>query len=397
VRRRSEPGRGRRVWILAGVIQITSPAPPISKTSTLRTLPITLGDPRWEPFVARHPEGSIYHHPAWVEVLEQEQRRGAICFACVDDRDQLRGILPLAPTKGFPFARSARRAGRWSSLPRTPLAGPLALDGEAMVALASAALERVQGERYTNLELRMASASAELGTLGLAAEPWLLSYILQLPPQPGQVRFGNSRNHARVKWALNKAARLGVQVRQAETVEDLRRWYPLYLEVMRRHTAPPRPFRFFEAAWNILTPRGLMRLLLAERWAAGRPELLAGSIFLAFGVSVIYAFNGCRPAGMAMRANDVIQWQAIHDASRAGFRRYDMGEVVDEEEGLHEFKKKWGAEPHRMYRYYYPAAAPVHRSDPGPGNRAGRTAKALWRTLPLGVTAAVGNWLFRFV
>jgi hypothetical protein len=282
-------------------------------------------------------------------------------------------------------------------LPRTPLAGPLALDGEAMVALVRAALEWVQTERPTRLELRVASESAELLALGLTAKPWLLSYSLKLPPQPDQLRFGNSRNHARIKWALHKAARLGVHVRPAQTVEDIRRWYPLYLEVMRRHAAPPRSLRFFEAAWDLLTPAGLMRLLVAERWEAARPELLAGSIFLAFGSSMVYAFNGCRPAGMAMRANDVIQWQAIHDASRAGFRRYDMGEVTEEQEGLHEFKSKWGAEPRRMYRYYYPAVAPGHGSDPGLQGRAGWMAKAVWRALPLGATAAVGDWLYRFV
>ena len=32
-------------------------------------------DRRWESFVANHPGGSVYHHPAWLKVLEMEYGR----------------------------------------------------------------------------------------------------------------------------------------------------------------------------------------------------------------------------------------------------------------------------------------------------------------------------------
>jgi hypothetical protein len=364
---------------------------------TLRTLRLAPSDPRWENFVGAHPQGTIYHHPAWVEVLEQEQHLGAVCLACEDDAGMLRGILPMVRTRGLPFRGGSRTSRRWSSLPRTPLAGPLALDGAATGALLGAAMEWVGTDPGTCLELRLGSASEELPAFGFGAVPWLSTYTMDLPAGPSEVRFGNSRNHARIKWAVNKAARLGVEVRSAEGATDLRRWYSLYMEVMRRHAAPPRPYRFFELAWDTLMPRGLMRLLLAERTTAGRRELLAGSIFFTFGPTVYYAFNGCAPSGMQVRANDVIQWQAIHDATQAGCRHYDMGDVNDEQEGLRDFKSKWGAEPRRLYRYYYPALGAVDSAGRNGSDRASRVLKAAWRRLPLPATAVVGSWLYRFM
>ena len=214
------------------------------------------------------------------------------------------------------------------------------------------------------------------------------------------MRFGTSRNHGRIKWAVNKAIKLGVQVRPAETARDLRAWYALYLDTMRAHIVPPRSYRFFETAWEVLQPRGLMRLLLAEQHQAGRRRLLAGSLVLMFGQTVFYAFNGRRREDLSLRPNDVIQWQAIQDACRAGFRWYDFGEVTEENQGLAEFKSKWGAEPRRLYRYYYPAPHVSEGSetrDLTAGGRARQVANAAWRRLPLSVTALLGDWLYGYL
>src|SRR5262249_49914574 len=146
-----------------------------------------------------------------------------------------------------------------------------------------------------------------------------------------------------------KAARLGVRVRPAETERELRGWYELYLDTMRWFVVPPRPYRFFELAWEHLRPQGLLRLLFAGRTEGGTATLGGGSLFLMFGQTVFYAFNGRRREELALRPNDALQWQAIHDACTAGFRRYDLGEVTHDRRGLADFKGKWGAEPRHLY------------------------------------------------
>lgn len=348
--------------------------------------------------MANHPEGLIYHHPAWLEVLTREYDRPWLCLAAQDPDGQLRGVLPLLRTRGLPFAGSSATAPRLSSLPRTPVAGPLSTDDQATAALLAAAVQLVRGERGTRLELKLSSPTCDGLVEGMVGVPWRLSYSLDLPERPDQLRFGNSRNHARIKWALNKAARYGVAVRPAETMADLRRWYPLYVRTMQSHAVPQRPYRLFEAAWDLLQPRDLMRLLLAERWEGGRRQLVAGSLFLRFGRTTFYAFNGCAPEGRTLRANDLIQWQAIHEACQAGFRHYDLGEVVETQEGLHEFKGKWGAEARRLHRYYYPPPRGVQATAlESTGTRAGELAKAIWRRLPWQAAAVLADSVYSYL
>src|SRR2546425_7803465 len=89
-------------------------------------------DKRWEAFLASHPDAVIYQHPGWIRALETEYGRECITLACEDAGGQLRGILPLMATCGLPWDLEGHQAGRrLSSLPRSPLAGPLATEPEA--------------------------------------------------------------------------------------------------------------------------------------------------------------------------------------------------------------------------------------------------------------------------
>jgi serine/alanine adding enzyme len=100
---------------------------------------------------------------------------------------------------------------------------------------------------------------------------------------------------------------------------------------------------------------------------------------------------------LPLRPNDAIHWQAIHDACREGFRRYDLGEVSEENMGLSRYKRKWGAEPHRLYRYYYPAPRDVGVGILESNRAIRRIAGLIWQRLPLTATALLGEWLYRVV
>lgn len=346
----------------------------------------TASDARWSAFVQSHPEGRVYHHPAWVRAIARACRYPFVGLASEDASGELSGVLPLFEKRGVITGH------RLSSLPHTPVAGPLAANDAAALALGRAAVARAH-ERSLALELKL--PSEQLGRLLPAAGvvPADAIYVVELPERAEDLRFGDPRNHRRIKWAVGKAAREGVTVREAEDDRDLGRWYCLYLATMRRHGVPPRPYAFFEAMWETLAPSGHMRLLLAEHTAPGRPVLLAGSIFLMAARTVSYAFNGSGREHPLLRANDLIQWKAIHDACSGGFRHYDMGEVTAQQEGLARFKAKWGATEHRLFRYHYPPRwrASAHDS----ATLAYRAATAGWRGLPTSVAVPLGDWLYR--
>jgi len=373
--------------------------PPTTVHSPLHVVEVDpLRDERWEAFVASHPAGLIYHHPAWLETLGREYAGRSVSLACQDGEGELRGILPLYYTRGLPFG-GPLTGRRLSSLPRTPVAGPLARDPAAASALVHAAVGRVHDEPGACLQLKAQGTELDGLVDGLVRARWRMSYLVELPDDPEALRFGKSRNHAAIKRAIQKATRSGVRVRPAESEDELLAWYRLYLETMRRHAVPPRPYRFFEALWDIVQPRGYMRLLLAERREGGRDVLLAGSMMLMFGETVFFAFNGSRLDTLHLRPNDAIHWRAIHDACSEGFRRYDLGEVPTTNDSLAQSKRKWASRCVQLYRYYYPT---LHTSLNGAGDRgvngyAGRLASTAWQQLPLKVTARFGDWLYRYL
>jgi hypothetical protein len=356
-------------------------------------------DPRWEEFLRGHSEGLVYHHPAWLQVLAHEYDRRRVDLACVDVEGRVHGVLPLVETRGLPLAGHGALTGtRLSSLPRTPLAGPVATSREATSALLRSALEHARARPGMRLQLKPAGTALAGHVDGVVETPWRATYVLDLPADPADLRFGNSRNHARIRWAVNKAAKESVTVREADAQAELRDWYRLYLDTMRRNVVPPRPFRLFAAMWELMRPRGLMRLVLAEQSRPNSRRMLAGSIFLMFGETVFYAFSGVSQSGAGLRPNDLIQWHAIHDACVAGHRRYDLGEVSAGNVGLAEFKRKWGAREVQLHRYYHPApGGALEAEDSNIDSAPRRLANAAWRRMPLRATAAAGDFLYRYL
>ena len=348
-------------------------------------------DPRWEALVNSLPTSVIYQHPAWLAVLEEAYGYKPIHLACEDTTGQLRGVLPLMYRRGL-------RSGRiCASLFDSPMAGPLAYDDQARAILIQAAIERTRAELGVHLQIKVGSTSLDRLVDNVVGVPMFETYELALPERPDLLRLDS-----RIKWAANKGLRLGMRIRQAETEDELRVWYRLYLETMRRLVTMPKPYRFFELAWQRLRPQGLLRLLLAEHVEAGKSRLVAGFLFLQWGQTISHIVTGWRREDHALRPNDLLHWQALQDACAEGFRYYDFGNVTVGNQGLAQFKSKWGTQTKMIYRYSYPAVSHATVSVPDqPRSGQSRSAarqlvrpikKTIGQHLPIKAIELLGDW-----
>jgi hypothetical protein len=401
-----------------------SAEPAISSAErTLRTVALDYrNDPRWDEFVSSHPDALIYHHSSWLIALEEEYGQKCVSLACLDSDGQVCAALPLFPTKGLPFSIGRHSTGRrLSSLPRTPVAGMLANDPAAASEIIRVAMELAH-DRHVQLEIKTQTDGLDQLATDLERVPWRFSYVEELPASiEGEawhefcesvrlprdcgsckgckrLRFGNAKQQHRVNWAVNKATKLGLEVREADSEEDLAKWYGVYLQTMRHKAVPPRSYRFFKSLWSTLRPKGQMRLLLAEQKKGEQTKLIAGSIFLKFGQTVFYSFTGCAPRDLCLHPHDLIQIEAIRDACKGGFRWYDFGEVSEDNESLAQFKGKWGTEPRALFRYYYPAMKDRLQED-RPHHRGVFTnsTRKLWSALPQRATAVLGDLIYRYM
>jgi len=397
-------------------------------------------DTRWIEFLSKHRDALIYHHPGWLSALEAEYGRECVTLACEGSDGKFLGVLPLLSTRGLPLRLSSRNrvVARLSSLPRTPLAGPLATDDRVMTALLRAAIQKVQTLTNTQLEIKTLHPGLEKLVPELECVPWRETYVRGTPSNQAPVRdmvgpqmreprtctscdecriltFGSARDNHRARWAANKASKQGVSLRDAQNESELRAWYSLYLRVMRRNTVPPRPYRFFRQLWKELAADGHMELMLAEREAVTtslrenpdvstanqsafpHSDTMAGSVLLQYGHTAFWAFTGLRDEGAPLHATDLIVWNGIHTACRRGYDYFDLGEVAENHPELSQFKAKWGTFRRPMYRYYYPALAAGEFSDHSHDSRMVSLAASVWRRLPLAVTALLGDWIFRYL
>jgi hypothetical protein len=373
-------------------------------------------DSRWMDFISSHPDALIYHHPGWLCALEAEYGQKCVSLACEDADGRFCAVLPLFYTKGMPFSLGGMAIGRRiSSLPRTPMAGPLASTDEAVAAIIEHAVKLADSQRGLQLEIKTYAPNLRGLVPSLSCLSWRPTYVGELPPITEgadweafwenlrlprmcsscegcrRLRFGNAKRQHRVNWAINKAIRLGLRVREAEAEQDLRNWYSLYLLTMRHNSVPPRSYRFFQALWSSLRPSGAMKLLLAERDNDEKTRLIAGSILLRFGQTVFYAFTGCAPADFCLHPHDILQIEAIRGACRSGFRWYDFGEVTEDHEALAQFKTKWGGDPTPLFRYYYPAPK---KEISGHESKAEVFLRKIWQRLPAKTTAVLGDFIY---
>jgi Acetyltransferase (GNAT) domain len=353
----------------------------------MRIIQMSPDDPRWTEFVCSRAEAFIYHHPLWTRVIEGAYGHRNAALAVETPDGKITGVLPIMRTWGI------STGVRFASLPHTPVAGTLAADPEIASQLVSAAVQLVGSSRRSALQLKTFFALSS-SSIPLKAVGWESTFRLQIPRLGKEIRFGDSRNHQRLKWAVRRGERLGCQVTEAQTVVELGQWYRLYLHTMQPKVVPPRPLRFFMAAWDLLRPAGLMRLLLVRD---RNRTIIAGALLFAFGETVFYAFNGRLKSYLSLRPNDLLQWRAIHDAQAAGYRFYDFGEVDADDQGLADFKRKWGAQPHQLWRHYYPAQREAETNLLLRNDTIQRLVSATWRRLPVRATGVLGGWIYSYL
>ncbi len=365
----------------------------IRKSNKVKVLE-SFNENEWNNFVASHPEGKIYHTQHWIKALKRESGTRCINLVCLNEEDKIIGIFPLIHTRGFPLGLGGLPGSkRLSSLPRTPLAGPLAYEEKIYKALIDKAVDLVEQSRDIKLQIKILGESLPYTRDGFTSIPWRETYIYEIPPFGEEIRFGNSRNHSAIKRAVNKAERSGLTIRTVTTPEELKQWYSMYLETMAFHITPSRSFNFFRDLWEELASQNFMRVDLA---VLNDKEVLAGSVFFSFNDTVVYGFNGSRRDLFDFRPNDLLHWNAIHTAQKEGYKHYDMGEVRAEQEGLAAYKSKWCNVSKMIYHYYYPLDQQNVKStiDSAPS---GKMRKMVWKKIPLPLTEVLGRFIYRYL
>jgi peptidoglycan pentaglycine glycine transferase (the first glycine) len=154
------------------------------------------------------------------------------------------------------------------------------------------------------------------------------------------------------KWRYNAglAARKGVTVRPAASVEDLRRWYALMRVTSERDRFAVHTFDYYQRAWELMKAAHQAELFLAEH----EGKLLAGIFVTLVGREGIYLYGASGNDGRNVMPNHLLQWEAMRWCKARGATLYDLWGIAESEDpndpmaGVYRFKRGWGG---KMVRY----------------------------------------------
>jgi CelD/BcsL family acetyltransferase involved in cellulose biosynthesis len=328
-----------------------------------------LRDPAWAALVARAPEATIFHHPAWLALLHA-QYGYALEAWCDDSAD---AGLPVA------LVRSRLTGTRLVALPFSDACPPLVAAGaDAAGARLAAGLGPERARRGLDLEIRGDAAGA-----GAHRGAEFAEHRLDLRAGLDAVRAGFHKGQ--VQRAIKRAAREGVTVEHATSRQALERFYALHVATRRTQGVPTQPKRF------VLNFAGLFAAGLGFVALARHEDRdVAAAVFLRAGSTLTYKYGASDREHLGVRPNHAIFDHAIAWACAEGLHTLDYGRTDLDNDGLRSFKRGWGAEE-RPLRYHVLADAP-----PNPGRgRADRLLAALITRSPPSVGRAVGEALYR--
>jgi GNAT acetyltransferase-like protein len=331
----------------------------------------------WGAFARAH--GTFYHLPEWTECI-RDMYRLRLDYYSARVEGRLQGVLAMAEVPGLIGPR------RLVSLPFSYAAGPLATDPGVAHALAATVREDARDRRIRRVELK------SRGEFPPAPGFHRVTHYstFEVPTEHGESAVWNGLQAGSTQRSIRKGQKAGLVVRRGDTADDWASMAALEERTAHGHGIPSPPRRFFVEGCRRLQGAGLAAVYLAFT-AAG--QVAAGITIWKGPRSWIYGFGASDPAQLELRPNHVLLWAAIQDAIAAG-SRFDLGRVAPEQEGLLEFKRRWGGQAIPLAYDYWPEPGGLNVA---PRDRGAMAAvSAIWSRLPNSV-ARLGSGLYRYL
>jgi len=251
-------------------------------------------DERWIAYAASKPEATIFHHPAWLKVLQKSYGYRPFIIAICDATGKIIAGLPTMEI------RSRLRGRRLVSLPFTDYCAPLYDSQEALNQLTDdlAILYQTQGINTIQVRWELPSHAA------IHSHTSYCLHTLSLHSDMEKVRKGFKRTH---RQNIGTAEERGVVIKWGAEPEHLRQFYTMQLETRRRKGIPVQPWKFFELLGKEILNQGLGFILLAYK----DTQCLAGGLFLHWQQTLTYKYAASIGDEQQYRPNNLLSWTAM--------------------------------------------------------------------------------------
>lgn len=151
------------------------------------------------------------------------------------------------------------------------------------------------------------------------------------------------------RYGIRKCMKEKVTIVEVNDEKRLKDAYSLLRQTYDNARLPLADFSLFSSALNILGPKEMIKIFLAER-----NDVPVSTIILLLYRGTVYDwYAGASRDHLSLCPNDYITWHAIKYGKESGFSIFDFGGAgkPDEPYGVREFKKQFGGEMVNYGRY----------------------------------------------
>ena len=342
------------------------------------------GDSAWDAFVLNHPAGTFFHLAAWREILARSFGYQPF-YLCVQEKNQIQGVLPLFLVKSLLFGRSL------VGMPAGVYGGPVAANPQAAQILLTKAMELAEEHAVRYLEIRgnpYDSSHFDDGGRGdsmrWSCKNLYVTFLSEIDPS-------DEANLARIPRKQRRMVRQGAKNGLVSVFDNARlpEFYEIYAESVRNLGTPVYGFAFFKNLADAFGERCKVLLIEHERKA------VAAVLSFFYRDQVLPYYGGALKEYLPLAPNDFMYWELMRYAASSGYRVFDFGRSKEGTGSFH-FKRHWGFEPKALPYWYYS----LHGNgvpDTSPLNPKLQWAIRIWRELPLVITKALGPHIVRHI
>jgi CelD/BcsL family acetyltransferase involved in cellulose biosynthesis len=327
-------------------------------------------------------DATFFYSDAWFNLITRLYKHPIVPLLTTNQAGQITGFLPLCSIQ------SPLTGRRLIALPYSDYYPLLASDDHTANDLIDQAIDLAKRQNVRYLELRTGPNEVLARRTDLVEDN---SCVRPLLPLPGDPDVAWSKLRKPLQQQIRKSRKLGVQVRVVQRREEVAHYYRLHVQTYcKKHGVLAQPAQFFYGLWDNLAMHDMMQLLLAEY----EGQAIAGMVLIvADNKTIRYAYGASDKRYLHLAPNNLLMWSAITWGCEHGYQILDMGRTARANEGLMEYKRRWGTIPEPLPYYYYPATTGLSATSEKSQIR--HFLNSCWKHLPAAITGPLGGQLYR--
>jgi len=336
-----------------------------------------LRDARWEELVGRHESSSVFHSVPWLEAIRRTYGYTPVVYTTSPPS------VPLSNGVVFCQIRSWLTGRRMVSLPFSDHCEPL-LDGpDGTAAIVEELRKTAEAGKWKYVELRPTSEMSSLE--GTIKSPFCYLHMLDLSPTEAEI-FRRTHKTS-IQQRVRRAERDGIEYESGNSERLLQEFYRLLMLTRRRHQIPPQPIEWFRNLTESLGNR--LQIRVASQKGIG----IASIMTLLHRDVLVYKYGCSDERFSSAGATPFLMWKAIVEAKAAGATRMDFGRSDADNQGLVEFKTRWGAVPSQLTYVRWSRG----KGEQATAHSSSGILKRLFAVMPDSLLQTTGRILYRHV